>query len=188
MRRWVLGRNQHFDAARDAGLAADEALAFEGENHLVDGRRGDAEAALDVGFGGRPHPSSRSRALYNVRERELGSAYPSWKPQANPSKTLCQGTRPHILKAAPPDTPRSDDSRPPSKAAVVFLRQTDVPYAASAVSPKSFTLFTVVLVAISAALVAVSPKSFTLSMVISAALVAVSLKSFTCSLRTWICD
>ena len=37
----------------DAGLAADEAGAFEGEHHLVDGRRGDAEVPLHVGFGGR---------------------------------------------------------------------------------------------------------------------------------------
>ena len=32
----VLWRNQNLDAARDTGLAADEASAFEGENHLVD--------------------------------------------------------------------------------------------------------------------------------------------------------
>jgi|tagenome__1003787_1003787.scaffolds.fasta_scaffold8294776_1 hypothetical protein len=31
----------------------DEASAFEGEDHLVDGGRGDAEEALHVGFGGR---------------------------------------------------------------------------------------------------------------------------------------
>ena len=36
-----------------------EALAFESENHLVDGRRGDAEAVLDVGFGGRPQVHAR---------------------------------------------------------------------------------------------------------------------------------
>ena len=28
--------------------------AFQGEHHLVDGRRGDAEVALHVGFGRRP--------------------------------------------------------------------------------------------------------------------------------------
>jgi len=33
-------------------LATYEAGAFERQHHLVDGRRGDAEAALDVGFGG----------------------------------------------------------------------------------------------------------------------------------------
>jgi hypothetical protein len=31
----------------------DEAGAFEGEDHLVDGGRGDAEEAPHVGFGGR---------------------------------------------------------------------------------------------------------------------------------------
>ena len=55
----VLGRNEHLDAARDAGLAADEAGAFEGEHHLVDGGRGDAEVALHVGFGGRPAVHAR---------------------------------------------------------------------------------------------------------------------------------
>ena len=32
---------------------SDEAVPFEGDNHLVDSRRADAEMALDVGFGGR---------------------------------------------------------------------------------------------------------------------------------------
>ena len=53
--RW----HEHLDAAWHAGLAADEARAFEVENHLVDGRRGDAKAALDVGFGGRPQVDAR---------------------------------------------------------------------------------------------------------------------------------
>ena len=44
---------------RGAGLAADEAGAFEGENHLVDGRRGDAEVALHVGFGRRSAMETR---------------------------------------------------------------------------------------------------------------------------------
>ena len=38
---------------RDAPGSPDEAGAFEGEDHLVDGWRGDAEVALHVGFGGR---------------------------------------------------------------------------------------------------------------------------------------
>ena len=42
-----------------AGLAADEARAFEGKNHLMDRRRGYAEAALDVGFGGWPQVDAR---------------------------------------------------------------------------------------------------------------------------------
>ena len=40
-------------------MAADEACAFEGENHLVDGGRGDAEVALHVGFGRRPAVDAR---------------------------------------------------------------------------------------------------------------------------------
>ena len=48
MFRW----HEHLDAAWHPGLAADEACAFEGQNDLVDGRRCDAEAALDIGFGG----------------------------------------------------------------------------------------------------------------------------------------
>ena len=33
--------------------AADQSCAFERENHLVDGRRGDAEVPLHIGFGRR---------------------------------------------------------------------------------------------------------------------------------------
>ena len=40
-------------------MAANEARAFEGKNHLVDGWRGDAETALDVGFGGWPEVDAR---------------------------------------------------------------------------------------------------------------------------------
>jgi hypothetical protein len=47
------------DASRDAGLSADQALAFEGEHHLVDGRRRDGEEALHVGFGGRSSHDKR---------------------------------------------------------------------------------------------------------------------------------
>jgi hypothetical protein len=71
----------------------------------------------------------------------------------------------------------ADGRRPPSKAAVIVLRQSAVPYAAFAVSPNSFTFSMTDLVAVS--------KSFTLSM---AVLVAVSPKSLTCSLRASICD
>ncbi len=34
-------------------MAADQSGAFEGEHHLMDGRRGDAEEALHVAFGRR---------------------------------------------------------------------------------------------------------------------------------------
>ena len=33
-------------------MTSDEAVSFEGDDHLVDRRRTDAEVALDVGFGG----------------------------------------------------------------------------------------------------------------------------------------
>ena len=33
-------------------MTSDEAVSFEGYDHLVDRRRADAEVALDVGFGG----------------------------------------------------------------------------------------------------------------------------------------
>ena len=39
------------DASGDAWLSAEEACALEAENHLMDGRRGDAEVALHIGFG-----------------------------------------------------------------------------------------------------------------------------------------
>jgi hypothetical protein len=40
------------DAARDAWLAFDEAISFEGEHHLVDGGCCDLEVPPHVGFGG----------------------------------------------------------------------------------------------------------------------------------------
>ena len=48
------GGNENLDASGDAGLTSDEAVSFEGDDHLVDRRRADAEMALDVGFGGWP--------------------------------------------------------------------------------------------------------------------------------------
>jgi hypothetical protein len=50
--REVLWRHEHFDTARDTRLAADEACPFEGEDHLVDRGRGDAEEVLHLAFGG----------------------------------------------------------------------------------------------------------------------------------------
>ncbi|WP_348521912.1 hypothetical protein [Bradyrhizobium sp. BR13661] len=38
---------------RDLTTSSDEAVSFEGDDHLVDRRRADTELALDVGFGGR---------------------------------------------------------------------------------------------------------------------------------------
>lgn len=47
------------DASSAAGFAADEALALEGEHHLMNRGRGDGEEALDVGFSGRPSEGER---------------------------------------------------------------------------------------------------------------------------------
>jgi hypothetical protein len=55
----IVGRNEHFDAASRAGLAANEACAFKDQDHLVDRRRSDAETVLDIGFGGRPQVDAR---------------------------------------------------------------------------------------------------------------------------------
>ena len=52
-RREDFGADPQDDASGDAWLAADEALAFESQDHLMDRRRGDAEVALHVGLGGR---------------------------------------------------------------------------------------------------------------------------------------
>jgi hypothetical protein len=46
----IFWRDEDLDAARYAWLASDEAFAFAGEDHLVDGRRGDAEVTAYVGF------------------------------------------------------------------------------------------------------------------------------------------
>lgn len=44
-------RDEDINASGDAWLTADEAIAFEAEDHLVDGRWSDAEVTLHVGFG-----------------------------------------------------------------------------------------------------------------------------------------
>ena len=51
--RQALGRDDQLDASGCAGSSLDEASAFEGEDDLVEGGRGDAESAPLVGFGGR---------------------------------------------------------------------------------------------------------------------------------------
>ncbi len=43
--------NEEFDASSDTWLPANEAGAFECNNHLMDRRRADLEVALHVGFG-----------------------------------------------------------------------------------------------------------------------------------------
>ena len=53
--RW----DEDFDASGDAWLSAEETGALEAENHLMDGRRCDAEVALHVGFGGSPAEDAR---------------------------------------------------------------------------------------------------------------------------------
>lgn len=47
--RW----DEEIDASRDAWLSADEAVAFEAEDHLMDRRWADTEMTLHVGFGRR---------------------------------------------------------------------------------------------------------------------------------------
>jgi hypothetical protein len=49
----VLGRQKNLDASWYAGLAADEAVAFESYDHLMNGWRTDAKMSLDIGLGGR---------------------------------------------------------------------------------------------------------------------------------------
>ena len=53
---WI---DRDFDAACDAGLTLNKAGAFEVEYHLVNGRRGDLEMPLQVGFGGRAGEDER---------------------------------------------------------------------------------------------------------------------------------
>ena len=43
----------------DAGLASDQAISFERDDHLMDRRWADAEVALHVGFGGRAAEHAR---------------------------------------------------------------------------------------------------------------------------------
>jgi hypothetical protein len=50
--RQALRWDEQPDAAGGTGGALDEAGAFEGKDHLMDGGRGDAEEALQVGLGG----------------------------------------------------------------------------------------------------------------------------------------
>ena len=41
------------DASRDTGLALNEAISFEGDDHLVHRGRADLKVALDIGLGWR---------------------------------------------------------------------------------------------------------------------------------------
>jgi hypothetical protein len=50
--RKQLGSNQHFDAAGDSGLSSNQPRSFEGEHHLVNRRRADAEVPLQIGLSG----------------------------------------------------------------------------------------------------------------------------------------
>jgi len=55
----VFGINEHFDAAGGSRLPSDEAFSFEGQYHLMDGRRPDAKILLHVGFGRRAAVQAR---------------------------------------------------------------------------------------------------------------------------------
>jgi len=52
-------RNEDFDAARDTRLSPDQPGSFEGQHHLVDRGRADAEMPLKVSFGRRPAEDAR---------------------------------------------------------------------------------------------------------------------------------
>ena len=45
-----VGRDEDVDTSGDAGLSADEAIAFETDHHLMNRRGSDAEMPLHVGF------------------------------------------------------------------------------------------------------------------------------------------
>ena len=49
----AFGGDQHLDTSRHSGLTADQAGAFQGQDHLVHGRRSDLEMTLHVGLGRR---------------------------------------------------------------------------------------------------------------------------------------
>ncbi|MCS3765615.1 hypothetical protein GGE24_007524 [Bradyrhizobium centrosematis] len=54
---WIRRASTHGWAAvtsSDSGLTSDHSISFEGDDHLVDRRRADAEVVLHVGFGWRP--------------------------------------------------------------------------------------------------------------------------------------
>ena len=53
MQDWdVFGSNEYLDASGEAGLTANEAVSFEGHDHLVDRGRAYFKVALHVGLGG----------------------------------------------------------------------------------------------------------------------------------------
>ena len=62
-----MGWNEDIDASGDADLSADESVAFEAENHVMDRRRTDAEMPLHVGFGWR----LTEHALIDVDEGQV---------------------------------------------------------------------------------------------------------------------
>ena len=63
----MVGRDEDIDTSGDARQAADEAIAFEAEDHLVDGRRADSEVSLHVGFCG----SLTEHALVDADEGQI---------------------------------------------------------------------------------------------------------------------
>ena len=63
----VLRWDEDVDASGDAWPSADESVAFEAENHLMDRRWGDAKMALHVGLG----RSLTEHALIDVDEGQV---------------------------------------------------------------------------------------------------------------------
>ena len=51
--------DEHLDACVASAVGGDEVQRVRGPEPTMDGRRGDAETALDVGFGGRPEVDAR---------------------------------------------------------------------------------------------------------------------------------
>jgi hypothetical protein len=50
-KRQAFRGDQYLDASRHPGLTADQAGAFQGQDHLVHGRRSDLEMTLHIGLG-----------------------------------------------------------------------------------------------------------------------------------------
>lgn len=94
-------RSKQFDAAGCSWLSSDEAHAFEGQHHLVNGGRADAEVLLHVGFGRRSavqaHGEVDKRQILALLRRE-GFC---WATQSyHPIQLLVRASGPQILLAA----------------------------------------------------------------------------------------
>jgi len=57
----VFGINEELDASGDAGLAPNEAVSFEGHDHLMDRGRADLKVTLQIRLGRRASEHMRVR-------------------------------------------------------------------------------------------------------------------------------